>query len=172
MDLWLSSVPELKTLNVSNAEIGELQRAHEAGLTDPSSVALIKIAHSRHKPFADGDGVAELLSAGLSEQTVLELARLNQLGPWAGQAQALRLVGLSDRLILAIAQRSSQGLPVLSGERLGELKNIGASDGTILDMIQKGETDAQAAEYIAQHERAAGGHAFVYQGRARKARSD
>jgi hypothetical protein len=166
--LWLSSVPELKTLNVSNAEIDELQKAHDAGLTDPSSVALIKLARSRQKPFADGEGVAEILSAGSSEQTVLELARLNQLGPWAGQAEALRLVGLSDKLILAVAQRRAQGLPVLSGEKLGELKNTGASESAILDLIQKGETDAQASQYIAQHERAAGGHGFVYQGYARK----
>jgi len=167
-ELWFSSVPELKALNVSNAEIGELQKAHDAGLTDPSSVALIKLARSHQKPFADGEGVAELLSAGSSEQTVLELARLNQLGPWAGQAEALRLVGLSDKLILAVAQRRSQGLPVLSGEKLGELKNTGASEAAILDLIQKGETDQQASQYIALRERAAGGHGFVYQGRARK----
>ena len=45
--MWFDSVPELKTLNVSNAEIGELTKAHDAGLTDPSCVALIKLARSR-----------------------------------------------------------------------------------------------------------------------------
>jgi hypothetical protein len=166
--MWTNSVAELRTLKVSNAEIGELTKAHEAGITDPSCVALIKLARSRQKPFADGEAIADLLSAGSSEQTVLELARLNQLGLWAGEARALRLAGFSDKVLLAIAQRRSQGLPVLSGEKLGELKNAGASETTILDFVQKGITDQQASEYIAQRERAAGGHGFVYQGRRRR----
>jgi len=166
--LWLSSVPELKTLNVSNAEIGELSKAHQAGLSDSSGVVLIKLARERKKPFADGQSIADLLDAGSSEQTVVELARLNQLGLWAGEAQAMRLAGLSDKTILAVAQRRSQGLPVLSGEKLGELKNAGASDAVILDMIEKGTTERQASAYIAQRNRAAGGHGFVYQGHRRK----
>lgn len=166
--IWLNEVPELKTLDISNAEIGELSKAHDLGLTDRSCVALIKLARSRQIPFADGQAVADLLSTGVSEPTVLELARLNQLGTWAGQARALRLVGYSDKIILAAAQRRSQGLYVLSGEKLGELRNSGASEATILEMIEKGETESEASVYIAQRERAAGGHGFVYQGNARK----
>src|SRR5579863_1630252 len=147
--MWMDSVPELKTLNVSNAEVGDLAKAHGAGLTDPSSVVLIKLARDRKTPFADGQSIAYLLNAGLSEQTVLELARLNQLGVWAGEAQAMRLAGLSDKIILAVAQRRSHGLPVLSGGKLGELKNAGASDATILEMIQKGDSDQTASQYIA-----------------------
>lgn len=162
--MWMDSVPELKTLNVSNAEVGELAKAHGAGLTDPSSVVLIKLARDRKTPFADGQSIADLLNAGLSEPTVLELARLNQLGVWAGEAQAMRLAGLADKIILAVAQRRSHGLPVLSGGKLGELKNAGASDATILEMIQKGDSDQTASQYIAQRNRAAGGHKFVYQG--------
>ena len=48
---------------------------------------------------------------------------------------------------------------------LGELKNAGVSDAAILDMVQKGVTEEQALYYIAQRQRAAGGHGFVYQGR-------
>jgi hypothetical protein len=166
--MWSNNVAELRTLNVSAAEIGELTKAREAGLTDPSCVSLIKLARSRQKPFADGEAIADLLSAGTSEQTVLELARLNQLGLWAGEARALRLAGHSDKVILAVAQRRSQSLPVLSGKKLGELKNAGASEATILDFIQKGFTDEQASEYITQREGAAGGHGFKYQGRARR----
>jgi hypothetical protein len=166
--MWSANVAELRTLNISNAEISELSKAREAGLSDPSCVALVQLARSRQKPFADGQPIADLLSAGSSEQTILELARLNQLGLWSGEAQALRLSGHSDKVILALARRRSQGLPVLSGEKLGELKNAGASEATILDFIQKGTTDTQASEYIAQRERAAGGHGFVYQGRSRR----
>ena len=166
--MWLDQVPALKSLNVSNAEIGELSKAHDVGLTDPSCVALIKLARSRKIPFADGQGIADLLSAGTSEQTVLELARLNQLGIWAGQARALRLAGLSDKVVLAVAQRRAQDLSVISGEKLGELKNSGASDEVILEMVEKGDSDNQVSVYIVQRERAAGGHGFVYQGSGHK----
>ena len=168
MAMWLDSVPQLKTLNVSNAEVGELNKAHEAGLTDPSSITLIKLARDRKQPFTDGEPVADLLNAGSSEETVLELARLNQLGAWAGEARAMRLAGLSDKIILAVAHRRSQGLAVLSGAKLGELKNTGVSDAVMLDMVQKGDSDATATKFIAQRERAAGGHKFVYQTHAHK----
>ena len=168
MAMWLDSVPQLKSLGVSNAEIAELTKAHEAGMTDPSSVVLIQLARDHKTPFADGQSVADLLNAGSSEDTVLELARLNQLGLWAGEARAMRLAGLSDKMILAVARRRSQGLPVLSGEKLGELKNTGVTDAMILQMIQKGDTDETATKLIAQLERAAGGHRFVYQAHAHR----
>src|SRR6266478_7759827 len=106
--MWSNSVSELRTLNVSNAEIGELTKARQGGLSDPSCVELIKLARSRQQPFTGGQPIADLLAAGSSEQTVLELARMGQLGLWAGQAQAMRLAGLSDKVILAVAQHSSQ----------------------------------------------------------------
>jgi hypothetical protein len=168
MAMWLDSVPQLKALNVSNAEIGELSKAHQAGLTDPSTVVLIQLAREHKTPFADGESVADLLNAGSSEATVLELARLNQLGAWAGEASAMRLAGLFDKIILAVAHRRSRGLTVLSGEKLGELKNTGVTDAMILEMIQKGDSDAAATKFIAQRERAAGGHTFVYQAHAHK----
>jgi hypothetical protein len=168
MAMWLESVPQLKALNVSNAEIEELTKAHQAGLTDPSTVVLIQLARDHKTPFADGQSIAELLNAGSSEQTVLELARLNQLGIWAGEAEALRLAGLSDQIILAVAQRRSKGLPVISGEKLGELKNTGASDAAILEMVKRGDSEQTVSNYIAARNRAAGGHNFVFQGHGHK----
>jgi hypothetical protein len=168
--MWSNSIDELRTLNVSNAEIGELTKARQGGLSDPSCVELIKLARGRQQPFTGGQRIADLLAAGSSEQTVLELASLNQLGLWTGEAQALRLAGLSDKVILAVARRRSQGLPVLSGERIGELKNSGASEGVILDFIQKGLSDERASEYVAQREHVSGGTGWVYQGRSRRRR--
>jgi hypothetical protein len=167
--MWSNSVSELRTLNVSNAEIGELTKARQGGLSDPSCVELIKLARSRQRPFSGGQPIADLLAAGSSEQTVLELERLDQLGLWAGQAQALRLAGLSDKVILAVAQRRSQGLPVLSGGKIAGLKNSGANDAVILDFIQKGITEEQASNYIAQREHTSG-TGWVYQGRRRRKR--
>jgi hypothetical protein len=166
--MWSNSVSELRTLNVSNAEIGELTKARQGGLSDPTCIELIKLARGRQQPFTGGQPIADLLAAGSSEQTVLELARLDQLGLWAGQAQALRLAGLPDKVILAVAQRRSQDLPVLPGEKLAALKNSGASDAVILDFVQKGITEQRVSEYIAQREHISGGHGWVYQGRSRR----
>jgi len=168
MAMWLDSVPQLKTLNVSNAEITELNKTHEAGLTDPSAVVLIQLARDRKQPFAEGQSVVDLLNAGCSEETVVSLARLNLLGPWAGEARAIRLEGISDKIILAVAQRHVKGLTVLSGEKLGELKNTGVSDAVILEMVARGDSDARANQFIAEREREAGGHRFVYQTHAHR----
>jgi hypothetical protein len=168
MAMWLDSVPQLKALGVSNAEIQELNKAHESGLTDPSAVVLIQLAREHKQPFTDGQSIADLLNAGSSEDTIIELSRLNQLGPWAGEARAIRLAGLSDKIILAVARRRSQGLTVLSGEKLGELKNTGVGDAVILDMVQKGDSDETATKFIAARERAATGHKFVYQTHVRR----
>lgn len=168
MAMWLDSVPQLKTLNVSNAEIVELNKAHEAGLTDASAVVLIQLARQHKQPFGEGQNVADLLNAGSSEDTVVALAKLNLLGPWAGEARAIRLEGISDKIVLAVARRKAQGLPVLSGEKLGELKNTGVSDAVILEMVEKGETDARANQFIAERERMAGGHKFVYETHAHR----
>jgi hypothetical protein len=168
MAMWLDSVPQLKTLNVSNAEIAELNITHQAGLTDPSTVVLIQLARERKQTFDQGQSVADLLNAGFTEDTVISLARMNLLGPWAGEARAMRLTGISDKIILAVAQRHMKNLPVLSGEKLGELKNTGVSDAVILEMVQRGDTDARANQFIAEREREAGGHKFVYQTHAHR----
>src|SRR5260370_27721083 len=113
--MWSNSVSELRTLNVSNAEIGELTKARQGGLSDPSCIELIKLARSRQQPFSGGQPIADLLAAGSSEQTVVELARLDHLGLWAGQAEALRLAGLSDKAVLARPHARPQALRWLSG---------------------------------------------------------
>jgi hypothetical protein len=61
-----------------------------------------------------------------------------------------------------------KGLTVLSGEKLGELKNTGVSDAVILEMVQRGDSDARANQFIAQREREAGGHKFVYETHAHR----
>ena len=168
--IWSASVSELRSLHVSNPEVAELTKAHDAGLSDTSCVELVRLARGRQKQFVDGQSVADLLAVGTSEPTVVALARLNQLGLWTGEARALRLAGISDRVILAVATRRSEGLAALSGKTLGNLKNAGAGESVIVDMVQKGLSDQQAATYIAQRQSAAGGHGFVYQGRGRRKR--
>ena len=167
---WFGGVEALQGLDVSNAEIDELTRAREAGLSDQACVALIQLARSRQVPFTGGAAIAGLLTHGASEPTVLELAHLNQLGTWTGEAQAMLLAGIPEQVIIGVAQRRAQNLYVLPGAKLAEVKNVGASDAQLLNFVRTGVTEEQASYFINQQQRAAGGHSFVYQGRSRRRR--
>lgn len=148
-----SSIQTLKSLNITNAEVAEIVTAKEGGLSDDGCVALVRLAHNRKQQFHSGDDVAQLLQAGLSESTVLELAQLNQLGLWTGEAQAMHLAGLSDQIILAVARRRAADEPVLSGASLANFKNAGMSEATLLDLVRRGIPDSQASTIIALRRR-------------------
>ncbi len=162
------SIEELRGLAISDAEVAELVKAREAGLSDAACIELVRIARGLQQPFTSGDAIANLRRVDASEATILELARLNQLGPWAGEALAIRLVGLSDQTLLAIARRRAAGQPVLSGPLLAQLKNAGLSEAQILDVIDRGTTDEQAQAILAARQRAAGGSSFVRYRRRRR----
>jgi hypothetical protein len=163
--MYFTNVEQLRQLSVSDSEVAQLVPAHQAGVSDDDCIELIRIARSRNQPFADGQAVAGLLNAGVSEKSVLELDHLDQLGPWSGEALVLRLSGLSDQVILAIARRRVADQPVLSSAKVSALKNSGLSEAQILADINSGISDAQADRIIAERNYAAGGHSFVRQRR-------
>jgi hypothetical protein len=82
----------------------------------------------------------------VSEETILELARLNQLGLSAGEFQAMRLAGLSDATVLAVARHRALNQPVLSGASLAGLKNVGVRESTLLELARRGVPDSKASE--------------------------
>jgi len=166
--MWFRSIEELRGLVISDAEVAELVKAREAGLSDAGCIELVRLARGHQQPFASGNTVANLRRVDVSEATILELARLDQLGVWAGEAQAIRLTGLSDRTLLAVASRRAAGQPVLSGPLLARLKNAELSEAEILDLIDRGTTDEQAQMILAARQRAAGGSGFVRYHRRRR----
>src|SRR5574337_1621961 len=123
--MWFRSVEELRRLRVTDAEVAELVKVRQAGVSDDACVELMRIARARQQPFSSGDSIAGLRRVGVEESTVLELARLDQLGLWVGEAQAVRLTGLSDRVLLAVARRRAAGRTALSGRAIAKLKNAG-----------------------------------------------
>ncbi len=159
--MWFRSIEELRRLAISDAEVAELVKAREAGLSDAGCIELVRLARGHQQPFASGNAVADLRRVDVSEATILELARLDQLGVWAGEAQAIRLAGLSDRTLLAVASRRAAGQPVVTGPLLARLKNAEFSEAEILDLIERGTTDEQAQMILAARQRAAGGSSFV-----------
>jgi hypothetical protein len=159
--MWFHSIEELRALGITDAEVAELAKVRQAGLSDAGCIELVRIARGRKQPFASGDAIADLRRVGTSESTVLELARLDQLGLWVGEAQATRLAGLSDQVVLAVARRRAAGQPVPSGSSLAQLKDAGMSESGLLDLIARGTTDQEAREMIEAHRRAAGSAGFV-----------
>ena len=161
--MWANSVEQLRQIKLADSEVKQLATARQAGLDDSSCVELVRIARSRQQVFSDGTEVANLANAGMGESSILELDRLNELTLWGGEAQALRLAGLSDNLILTVARRLSAGQSVLSSAKIAALRNAGLSEKEIIDDIQKGTTDAEADKIVYLKNYYAGGHSFVRQ---------
>ena len=166
--MWYGSIQELRALGVTDAEVVELAKARQAGVSDAACIELVRIAHGRKQPFADGDAVAGLRQVGISESTTLELARLEQFGLRAGETQAMHLAGLSDQILLGVARRRAAGQPVPSGSSLAQLKDAGMSEAEMLDLIQHGTTDQQAQEMIEAHRRGTASTGFVRYHRRRR----
>jgi hypothetical protein len=168
--MWSDTIRQLKDLDISESEVNELIKLHEAGLSDDGCVKLMHYVRDRKQMFTNGDSVAGLLHAGVSEKTVMELAQLDLIGAWALEAQSIRLSGYSDNVVLAIAHRHAKGLPTVSATSLVELKNTGVTEPQALDLISRGLTDEQAGQMIASHQQAQKPAGFVH-GSGRKPRS-
>lgn len=142
------AVTHLKAMKITEPEVAQIAKARQAGLSDEGCVQVMQIYQSRKQLFDAGDAIAGLLGAGSSEDLVIKLARLNQLGVEAGELEAMRLAGLSDNILLAVAQHHSAGQAELSGASLAGLKNLGMGSGTLLQLAERGVPDSQAAEIM------------------------
>jgi hypothetical protein len=142
-------IKELKTLHITAAEVGEIAKVRQSGLSDADCVTLLQIFHGRNEPFTAGDAVAALHQAGLSEGSVLALAGMDQVGLGYGELQAMRLAGLSDAIVLEVARHHVAGTPALSGASLGTLRNLRIDNATLLELIRRGIPDSEAPEIIA-----------------------
>ena len=143
-----SAVQTLRGMDITKDEVAQIINAKQAGLSDDDCVTLVHLARDHKEPFRSGDDVAQLLRAGVSESTVMQLAQLNQLGMWSGEAVVMRLAGLSDQIILEEAHRRSAGLPVLSGASLANFKNAGMREATLLQLVRRGVPDSEASTII------------------------
>ncbi|HYL09981.1 MAG TPA: hypothetical protein VEU31_04530 [Candidatus Acidoferrales bacterium] len=159
--IWYEKVQELKGLEITDLEVAEIIRLKQAGISDAGCVELLSQARVQNRPFTDAASIGELARAGVAEPTILRLGQMKQLPGWAGEAVTIRLTGLSDRVILAVAQRRVAGKTVLSGPVIAKLKNVEMTEAQILDDINRGMPDAQAEQIIAAKRRAANTTGFV-----------
>jgi len=142
------AVQELKSLRVSTAEVTEIAKARQSGFSDADCIDAFKIFRSRSQSFDAGDAIASLVEVSVSEDTILELARINQLGLDSGELQAMKLAGLSDDILLEVARHRAHGKPVLSGASLARLKNTGMRASTLFELAQRGVPDWQESAIV------------------------
>jgi hypothetical protein len=167
--MWYEKVEELKALKVSNAEVAELTQLKQIGISDGGCIELVGLARVQKRPFAEAEPIVQLYRAGISEPHILELAKLKQIPSWAGEAVTLRLTGISDDVVLAVARRRASHLPVLTGPVIGRLKNVQYTQTQILQFINGGMTDQQAERDITVREYALAQHGFKHvRGRRRR----
>ena len=152
--MWSSNLAQIKKMNVSSAEVGELTKLKHAGASDPLCLSLLKAARDHHHEFSSGDSVTELSGAGYSDAQILEMAQADKLDALSSDAVMLKLIGLSNGTVQAVIQRREQGLPTLTSAQIGRLKNIGESEKKILELIYQGLSGPQAEAYVARLESA------------------
>jgi hypothetical protein len=150
-----AAIKQLQALDITGAELNEIAKARTAGLSDGQCIEMVQLYHGRQLPFNAGDTVAGLLRARLSGETILELARLNELGINAGELQLIRLAGFSDAVVVEVARQEAAGKPVLSGASLSTMKNAGIHESMLLELLRRGVPDSEAATIIAAHRRGA-----------------
>jgi hypothetical protein len=147
------AIKQLEGLNITAPEVPEIAKARQAGLSDAGCVQIVQIFHGRGKAFDGGDAVAALLKVRLTENSVIEIARLDQLGLGYGELQVIRLAGLSDATVLEVARHHAAGKPELSGASLAGLKNTGLRDSTIYELARRGVPDSQYSSIVAMRHR-------------------
>jgi hypothetical protein len=149
------AIQQVKALHVTPLEVASLVQARQGGVSDATCVTLLQISRGRNQAFDAGSTAAGMVQAGMSEQTIVELAKLNQLGLVAGELQAMRLASFPDDIILEVAQRRAADQPVLAGASLAELKNAGLREATLLELARRGVPDSQAAAIAASRKHGA-----------------
>ena len=151
-------IEELRKMDVTESEVAEVVKVRQSGVSDATCVEVVRIFRGRAaepaKIFSAGDRSAGLRRAGMREAAILELARLDQLGIWAGEARAIRLAGISDEVILELARRRAAGQPTLSGPTLTQLRNAGMDNPALLELVRDGITDEAAEKFLSARRRA------------------
>lgn len=146
-----SAIKQLVALDISRTELDEVAKARNAGFSDDKCIEIVRLFHGRNVPFNAGDTIAGLLRAGLKQDTILELAKLNAFGVNIGELQLIRLAGFSDAVVLEVARQDAAGKHVLSGASLSTMKNAGMHEATLLELVRRGVPDSEVPAIIALH---------------------
>ena len=144
-----SAIQEMKALSPSDAEIAEVAKAKMGGLSDHSCIELLRISRSQNQRADFADAADNLVQVGMTEDDILALARMHQLGVPSGELQAMKLTGLSDAVVMEVARRHAAGKQALSGVSLAHLKDAGFSQAALFELVRRGVRDDQVASIVA-----------------------
>jgi len=150
--MWSSTLDEVKALKPSDLEITQLTKLKHAGASDDFCLALLRAARAHKHEFSNADSAMDLSRAGYSDAQILEMAQSDQIDILSGDAVMLKLIGLSNTTVQEIMHRRIVGLPTLTSEQIGRLKNTGMSEKQILEVVNQGLSEQQAETLIAQRE--------------------
>jgi hypothetical protein len=150
--MYASSIELLKKENLKEVEITQLIRLKQANASDQLCLDLVKAAHDHHHDFSSADSAVELSHAGYVDAQILEMAQSDRIDILSGEAVTLKLIGLTPPTVQAIIHRRVEGLPTLTSEQIGRLKNTALSEKQILALIDQGLTDQQAEAEITKRE--------------------
>jgi hypothetical protein len=150
--MYSTSIDELKKMKVTELEIVQLGKLKQAGASDDLCLSLFKTARVHGHDFSSGESAINLSQAGYSDAQIQEMAESDQIDMLSGEAITLKLIGLSNVTVQEIVHRRIQGLPTMTSEQIGRLKNIAISEKQILVMVDSGLTGADADRKIAQLE--------------------
>lgn len=148
-----NAVQQLNTLKISTAEISEMAEARQGGFSDSDCVEILKIYRNQNQPFDAGDAVAGLLQVGMTDENILDLARVKELGLGWGELQAMKLAGMSNAIVMEEARQRANGQPVFSGASLARLKDAGMPNSALLKLVELGVPDSQARAIVAYRRR-------------------
>ena len=143
-----SAIQQVKKLNPSDAEIAEVAKAKMGGLSDRACIELLEISRSQNRPADFADAADNLVQVGMTEDNILALARMKQLGVPSGELTAMKLTGLSDAVVMEVARRHAAGKQALSGVSLAHLKDAGFSQAGLFELVRRGVRDDQVPAII------------------------
>jgi hypothetical protein len=146
--MWSTTLSEVKKMKLSSGEIAQLAALKRAGASDEFCVSLLKAARAHNHEFTSGDSAVTLSRAGYSDAQILEMAQADKTDVLSDDAVMLKLMGLSNTAVQTVIQRREQGLPTLTSEQIGRLKNTGMSEQKILEFVNEGLSGAPAEAEI------------------------
>src|ERR1700688_5095774 len=71
--MWSTNLAQIKKMNVSAVEVGELTKLKRAGASDPLCLSLLKAARDHNHEFTSGEAVISLSGAGYTDTQILEM---------------------------------------------------------------------------------------------------
>ncbi len=144
-----SAIQEMKGLSPTDEEIAEVAKAKMGGLSDHACIELLRISRAQNQRAEFADVADNLVQVGMTEDDILALARMRQLGVPSGELQAMKLTGLSDAVVMEVARRHAAGKQALSGVSLAHLKDAGFSQAALFELVRRGVRDDQVTTIVA-----------------------